>query len=294
MKYFRTPFYPLYFDIIEIDPFKKGASEELKRELLSGEVALVWFEILQGQSLDLIPEDILATINENQVEGGYFVGVDEILTGMFRTGNFLCSEGRILNPDIIALAKGASDMIFPTAYVLVSQRVYQSAHQHNPVLVEKLKTHFINQLGAHITLHGISKALEMNLGRHVKEMGIFLKILVQDAVACSTMHQNIVGEGLLLYIKLNKKAFPINILQEEFVEFLMSCHYLKRGMSYFSTRELLQRSQLVLMRSNYSVRGLKKLCVLQIHFYCFCFVSKKIVHIHALCLLQKIKEKFVV
>ena len=291
-EYFRSPFYPLYFDVLEIDPFQMGASEELRKELLSGEVALVWFEILQGQSLDFIPDDIIETINTHQSEGGYLVGVDEILTGMFRTGNFLCSEGKILNPDIIALAKGVSDMVFPMACVLVSDRVYQSSSQNNPVLVEKLKSYFVNQIGAHIALHGLKKALEMNLGKHVRAMGNLFKELTQEAVTASKLHQSIVGEGLLIYLKLNKKSFPINILKEETVEFLMSCYYLARGNILFLNSRITPSLTINSHEVSEFSRKIVEVLNTTNSLILFLFCLKKMIHIYTLCILQRIREKF--
>lgn len=290
---YRAPFYPLYFDVLEIDPFKEGACEELKQELLSGKVALIWFELLQGQNLDYIPDAILNTINENQSRGGYFVGVDEILTGMFRTGNFLVSENKILNPDIIALAKGVSDMTFPIACVLTSEKLYQAALSRNPRLVEKLKTYFVNQMGAHIALHGLNKALEIPLASHVKEMGSLFKECLLDAVERSTFHQKICGEGLLLYMKLNKKAFPINVLQEEMVEFLMSCHYLNKGNVLFLNSRITPSLTISWQEVEDFCNRIKKTLSDTRAFSLFLFCIRKIIHIKFLCLLQKIREKFI-
>jgi len=108
-KYFQEPFHPFYFDLIEIDPFAPNAKEILYQELTSKNLALIWFEILQGQNLDMIPHEIIDLINTHKKAGGYLVGVDEILTGFFRTGDFLCSQNLVLEPDLIAIAKG----IFP-------------------------------------------------------------------------------------------------------------------------------------------------------------------------------------
>ena len=292
-EYFRTPFHPLYLDVLEIDLSDEHAAEKLEKELLSGDIALVWFEILQGQNLDMIPDEILNVINKHKEKGDYLVGVDEILTGFYRTGNFLCSEGKVLHPDIITLAKGVSDMSFPMACVLVSEQVYQHASIANSELVEKLKTYFINQIGSHIALHGLEKAIEMDLGKHVREMGDLFKKLAREIVAKSPFHKEVRGEGLLLYLKLNKKAFPINILQEEFVEFLMSSQYLDKGKVLFLNSRLtpsltINRREIELLCERIK-RTLEQKNSLLLFFFCL----KQILRVHFLCAWHKWKERFV-
>lgn len=290
--FFRAPFHPLYFDVVEIDAFKENAAQELEAELTSGTVSLVWFEILQGQNLDRIPDAIIDVINRNQEKGGYFVGVDEILTGMFRTGPFICSAGKVLKPDVIALAKGVSDMSFPMASVLVSERLYKLAKKENSSLVEMLETHFINQLGSHIALHGLEKALETGLDHHVEEMGNLFKSLVKESVSTSPLHKEVRGEGLLLYLKLNKKAFPINVIGEEFVEFLMSDFYLNKGKVLFLNSRLTPSLSISRKDVESLSERVKKIIRITNVYSLFFFSLKQIIHIYTLCWLQKIREKF--
>lgn len=289
---FRRPFHPFYFDVLELDPFEAGAADRLHSELTSGKVALIWFELLQGQNLDIIPQNILDLINRHQDAGGYLVGIDEILTGFFRTGNFLCSEGKIFKPDVIALAKGISDMTFPMGAVLVSERAYQMAKTTNPSLVNRLETYFITQIGSHIALNGLEKSLRARTPDHVKEMQSLFFNKMREAVASSPLHKEARGQGLLLYMKLNKNVFPINILGEEFIEFLMSSLYLNKGKVLFlnsrltpslgitksEMEELCERLQLVLKNTN--------------RFALFFFCLKQIMRVYLLCGWQKVKERF--
>lgn len=228
-KQYRLPFLPLYFDILEMNPFETGAKETLTKELLSGNIALVWFEIMQGQGLDCIPKEILDVIQLNKEAGDYLIGIDEILTGMYRTGNFLCSEDKVTNPDIITLAKGTSDMTFPMACVLVSDKIYQKACGTNPSLVKDLETKYINQLGSHIFLNALNSAISQSLDKHVKKMGKALKEYLEPLIKKSKFLKEIKGEGLILYLKVNKKIFPFNIFEEELIEFLLSPYYLRKG-----------------------------------------------------------------
>ena len=51
---------------------------------------------------------------------GYLLLVDEVQTGMYRTGPFVLSQTFDLTPDILLLGKATSDMMFPFALTLYS------------------------------------------------------------------------------------------------------------------------------------------------------------------------------
>lgn len=287
---YTSSFHPLYFDVVEIDPFAKDAHDKLSTELNSGKVALIWFEILQGQSLDPIPTEIIDLINKQKEKGGYLIGIDEILTGFFRTGKFLCSEGKILEPDLITLAKGISDMTFPMAAVLLSEHAYKIAKKTHPILVSKLKSQFVNQIGSNIALHGLKKSLKMGLSNHVHEMKNLFYDRLRESVAQSPLHEEILGEGLLLYVRLNKKAFPVNILGEEFVEFLMSNLYLKKGKLLFLNSRLTPSLGITRDEMEELCKRLKSVLENTNRFQLFISCISQIVQIYTHCGWQKIKE----
>ena len=55
--------------------------------------------------------------------------VDEVQTGMFRTGPFVRSREMGLAPDLLTIGKGTSDMMFPFALTLHSGEVQQRLDQ---------------------------------------------------------------------------------------------------------------------------------------------------------------------
>ncbi len=290
--HFQEPFHPFYFDLVEIDPFDPNAIAVLDKELISGKVGLIWFEILQGQNLEMIPADVIDLINKRKIEGGYLIGIDEILTGFYRTGNFLCSDGLILKPDLIALAKGMSDMTFPIGCVLVSEQAYLLAKQKNSTFVTWLENHFITQIGSHIALHGLRKAIENNTAEHVKKLETMFISSLKAEVMKSPLHTDIKGKGLLLYMKLNKKAFPMSILGEEYIEFLMSSLYLKRGKVLFLNSRLTPPLTLTIKQMEELCQSLKGVLKSTNRMHLFFFCLKQVLVIHVLCMKQKIKEYF--
>jgi len=59
--------------------------------------------------------------------GALFV-VDEVQTGMFRTGTFLVAHQFELQPDMVVLAKALSGGLVPVGAVLMTDRVYTSVY----------------------------------------------------------------------------------------------------------------------------------------------------------------------
>ncbi|HTN88523.1 MAG TPA: aminotransferase class III-fold pyridoxal phosphate-dependent enzyme, partial [Sorangium sp.] len=125
----RAPFAPLYQHVRYVDPFAPDAAARLQDELSSGQVALVWFELVHGSSSSFaaIPDELLAILAVERERRGFLIGVDEILTSYYRCGRRFAFKGRLPVVDIVTVSKALSYMCFPMAATLVSEEVYQRA-----------------------------------------------------------------------------------------------------------------------------------------------------------------------
>ncbi|MCA1707199.1 MAG: aminotransferase class III-fold pyridoxal phosphate-dependent enzyme, partial [Actinobacteria bacterium] len=149
-------FRPYYSKQVYIDPFAPDAVEQLITLLRSGDVALVWFELVQGTTRQRLPDDLVQAIDRHRTEYGYLVGVDEVLTGGWRSGqHYLAHQDVMGRADIVTLSKTMSDMTLPAAAVMMSGDVYIRAKTTEPALVARLSTNFRNNLSAHISLHAL-------------------------------------------------------------------------------------------------------------------------------------------
>ncbi|MGH3870237.1 MAG: aminotransferase class III-fold pyridoxal phosphate-dependent enzyme [Pseudonocardiaceae bacterium] len=148
-------FRPYYSKLAYIDPFAPDAVAQLITLLRGGDVALVWFELLQG-GRERLPDDLVQAVDRHRAEYGYLVGVDEVLTGGWRAGaHYLVHPDTLGLADIITLSKTLSDMTVPAAAVLVSEDVYIRAGAQAPAHVARLRAEFRNNLSAHISLHAL-------------------------------------------------------------------------------------------------------------------------------------------
>jgi acetylornithine/succinyldiaminopimelate/putrescine aminotransferase len=149
-------FRPYYAKLVNIDPFASDAVEQLTTLLRGGDVALVWFELVQGATRRRLPDDLVQAIDRHRTEYGYLVGVDEVLTGGWRGGkHYLAHQDVMGRADIVTLSKTMSDMTLPAAAVVVSDDVYTRATMANPAYVALLSTEFRCNLSAHISLNAL-------------------------------------------------------------------------------------------------------------------------------------------
>lgn len=202
-------FRPYYSELVYVDPFADNAVAELTRILTAGDVALVWFEMLRGGMCEVLPSAILAVIDDLKEQGGYLVGVDEVLTGGWRADDtYLAHEQTIRASDIVTVGKTLSDMTVPMAAVLVTDEVYRRACESNREHVRRLEEHYRNELSAHIALNALSSVCgETERDALVRNQRV-IEDGLREIVAGSRVFSHVRGRGGLLLPVMNRRYFP--------------------------------------------------------------------------------------
>ncbi len=194
-------FHPLYNNIVTIDPFSKNASKEIKMILNNNNIGLIWFEYIRGLDAKKIPLDIINIIKENRQKYGYYVGVDEILCGMCRTGPFMSIQATDLQPDVTTLSKGLSYMTFPVGGALIKDKIEINARKNNKNMVSYLKNRYVNQIGAHIAYHCLNRIEEEAIAQNVINRSKQLEDKIKNNVKKSASIQQ---DGLFFSIILKE------------------------------------------------------------------------------------------
>ncbi|MEJ2416754.1 MAG: aminotransferase class III-fold pyridoxal phosphate-dependent enzyme [Exilibacterium sp.] len=187
-------------NVVTIDAFSPGAVESLTAEIRTGEVALIWFEYIQGQTGKRLPGELIEVIKKSQKIQGYYIGVDEILMGMYRSGTFFSYAGTGLSPDIVTLSKGLSYMSFPTGATLVNSRVYESALETCSKTVQWLQSRYINSLGAHIALHCLNRLEREDIGANVESSSAALQAGLDALIARGGLIEKAETTGLMMHL----------------------------------------------------------------------------------------------
>ncbi len=120
-EHFTDRFGPLLpgFDRV---PF--GDLDALERELAHEDVALFLVEPVQGKGVNLPPAGYLEGAQGLCRRYGTLFAVDEVQTGLGRTGRMFAFEHWNLEPDLVTVAKSLSGGYVPVGALLMSQRVF--------------------------------------------------------------------------------------------------------------------------------------------------------------------------
>ncbi len=193
----KLPFEPLLWDFSYID---HGDSEQLENAITAGTAAFI-MEPIQGEGGIKIPnEGYLSRVREICNKNGILLILDEIQTGVGRTGYFLASQVEDISYDILCLGKGVAGGL-PVGAALVSSPVSSSIHG---------SIHTSTFGGNPMVGAAIEAALEIigiDMLSHIKNMGAYfldgLKSLSSNLIS------DVRGKGFMLGMEVVDKQTEI-------------------------------------------------------------------------------------
>jgi acetylornithine/N-succinyldiaminopimelate aminotransferase len=193
---YRAPFEPLPGGVVHI-PF--GDVEAL-RNAIDETVAAVFLEPIQGEAgVRPLPAGYLQAAREATSKAGALLILDEVQTGIGRTGKWLASEDAGIVPDAVTLAKGLGGGFPIGALVTFGEKVSSllTAGQHgttfggNPVATA----------AALATLHAIENQRVLD---NVRAVGEHLRAALAGVDGVTEVR----GEGLLIGFDLDADVAP--------------------------------------------------------------------------------------
>jgi acetylornithine/succinyldiaminopimelate/putrescine aminotransferase len=200
---------PLYPDVSYIDPFATDAEEQIDAVLQKYSVAVVQLELVQAVGgVRQVPERVVTHLEERRQKWGYLLLVDEVQTGMFRTGRFTLSGAMGLTPDLLLLGKGTSDMMFPFALLLYRSAVQDDLERMGSDLPCAIEKRYGYEFGFRTVLNVLRFAESATLSKRVIESGsLFAKLLNEGLAGCKAV-RSIRVYGLLIGIELERGRGP--------------------------------------------------------------------------------------
>lgn len=190
---FQQPFLPLLAGFTEHTFGDIGALDAA----LTGEVAAVMLEPVQGEGGIIVPPaGYLPAVRELTRERGVLLIIDEVQTGMGRTGfNFAC-EADGIEPDIMVLAKSLGGGIMPVGATVGTPEVWK-IYQENPLL--HTSTFGGNQLACAAALEALDVLIEEKLAARAADTGsYFIDRLRQVADTFPSLVREVRGRGLMI------------------------------------------------------------------------------------------------
>lgn len=213
--FWREGFGPLLPETKTI-PF--GSLESLERELKSKQFAAFIVEPIQSEAGVRVPDANYLRNAESLCRryGTLFV-LDEVQTGMYRTGTFLAAHQFGVQPDMVVLAKALSGGLVPVGAVLMSDGVCDSVYSSLPRAFVHTSTFGENSLAMRAGLATLEVLERERLGGRAIERGNYLREQLTDALREFEMVKDVRGLGLLMGIEFQApKQLRLRIPYEAF------------------------------------------------------------------------------
>jgi ornithine--oxo-acid transaminase len=188
-------FGPLLQDAVTV-PF--GDLAALEKSLAAKTAACFIVEPIQAEAGIVVPRD--GYLREAEAlcrRYGTLLVVDEVQTGMFRTGNFLASQHYGITPDIVVMAKALSGGLVPVGAVLMTDEIYRSVYSSLKRAIVHTSTFGENSLSMRAGLAALNVLESERLGTRATAAGEELRARLREALAPYEMVKEVRGLGML-------------------------------------------------------------------------------------------------
>lgn len=234
---FRAGLGPLMPGAHHVDPACRGACsfgcagtctsrcvEAVEARLAQGDIGALIAETVRCTTVDLPPEGYWRRIREACTRHGTLLVLDEIPTGLGRTGRMFACEHEGVVPDILVMGKGLGGGIFPLAAVLARPEL-----DCNPHGALGHFTHEKSPVGAAAALATIDVIEEEKLVERSAQEGERLVTRLRASQHRLPAIREVRGRGLLIGIELQS---PRPGLSAESLAERVLYDCLRRGLSF--------------------------------------------------------------
>jgi len=198
-SFWREGFGPLLPEAKQV-PF--GDLENLEAELRTKRHAAFIVEPVQGEAGIRIPDpEYLPKAQALCRRYGSLFILDEVQTGMYRTGRFLAAQHFGLDPDAVILAKALSGGLIPVGAVLMTDDVYNSVYSSLKRAIIHTSTFSENSLAMRAGLATLDVLESERLGERASSLGHYLRRRLQQTLSGFEMVRDVRGLGLFCGIE---------------------------------------------------------------------------------------------
>ena len=202
--FWREGFEPLLQNTVAV-PF--GDVGMLERELSSKRFAAFIVEPLQSEAgINLAPVGYLQSAQEICRRTGTLFVLDEVQTGMFRTGPFIAGHYAGVEPDIVILAKALSGGLVPVSATLMTDDVYEGVYSSLRRAIVHTSTFSENSLSMRAGLATLDVLEEQSLGERASALGEMLRSRLRAELSPFEMVKEVRGLGMLSGIEFKSPS----------------------------------------------------------------------------------------
>jgi ornithine--oxo-acid transaminase len=182
----------------ETDCIPFGDLDALEQQLKSKRIAAFIVEPVQAEGGIRIPQHgyLKAAMELCHRHGTLFI-LDEVQTGMFRTGSFLAAHQFDVDADMVILAKALSGGLVPVGAVLMTDSVYHSVYTSLKRAIVHTSTYSENSLAMRAGLTTLDVLEREQLGECATNVGQEIRRRLSQALSAYEMVKEVRGLGLL-------------------------------------------------------------------------------------------------
>ncbi len=200
---FRTGFGP-FLPGSDVVPF--GDIAALERKLRARDVAAFVVEPIQGKGVYEAPDDYWAAVQELCRRYKTAFVIDEVQTGMGRTGRFFCHEHWGLQPDIITVSKALSGGYVPVGAILCTDQLFSRVYDSMENALVHSSTFGGNDLAMVAGLATLQAFDDEDIVEHAARTGdLFAKALEPLVERHDFLHQ-VRGKGLMIGLEFGEPS----------------------------------------------------------------------------------------
>lgn len=202
--FWRDKFGPMLSDTVEV-PF--GDLNALEAALTTQRYAAFFVEPVQSEAGIRVPERrYLSEAARLCRRYGALLVLDEVQTGLFRTGTFLAAQQFDVQADMVVLAKALSGGIVPVSAVLMTDEIYRSVYDSLKRSIVHTSTFGENALAMRTGLATLDVLESERLGDRALRMGEELRRSIREKIGGYEMVKEVRGMGMLSGIEFQRPS----------------------------------------------------------------------------------------
>jgi len=208
---FRKPFEPLLGGFVHV-PF---GDEKALAKAITKDTAAVIIEPIQGEGgINIPPDRYLKKVRKITAKRGVLLILDEVQTGLGRTGKMFACEHENVTPDILCLAKALGGGVMPIGCFISTAEIWRVL-EDNPSVHNS--TFGGNPLACTAASACIDVLLTENLPARAEQMGQYFLDKLRQLVALHPKYlADARGKGLLIGLEFQSREIREQVQIELF------------------------------------------------------------------------------
>jgi ornithine--oxo-acid transaminase len=181
-----------------------GDLAALEQRLRAGDVAAFIVEPIQGKGVYCAPVEYWTAAQDLCRKYGTLLVMDEVQTGLGRTGRFFCHEHWGLKPDIITLSKALSGGYVPIGAMLTTEKIFASVYDSMEDALKHSSTFGRNQLAMVAALATLAAFDDEDIVAHAQRTGLALQDGLRSLAERHQLIHDVRGLGLMVGIEFGE------------------------------------------------------------------------------------------